>query len=598
MADDLLAGRGNPWDFDPGPPRNRKWPRLFAETPNYRAIGVALTGEEEHRWHFGPMFYRGRLQDDAVKVLIIGQEGAQDESLSHRSFTGGTGGRMQHLLHHLGITESYLFLNTFVYPIFGQYNGTLPVIAQHAESPVARHRGELLDYALERNDIHLIIGVGRAAKESVATLISRHGGQADPENLQLADTHVLGAHVKSIGVRHPGGATNTEQKKKIVDDFKAAIEQVLGWEQTIPGWLPVDVDGVRRPAADYEYVADPIPFRDFAFGTNWRLGRGSTSSNRHSNQEWIQLFGAGGSYADFDVLYPDQPGTATIDPTYTSDVGDLPYEPPKSDYNDFDPGPDESMARLLQGGSAGLPWPDFTALGLTANPSFGQGPIYRGRLDDARLLVIADQQCHDDLFNGRALTGNVGQHLQAFLRAAGVTTSYAVLRTLPVDSLSNDAAVVSAAIDHPKVRAILKEVIKRVAPQVIVTLGAGAVRIAADEGPTDTPVVPLPDFPRSRVKSKWAGAMQLLKGITFDRDLDERSDKYEGDREPIPRADLPFGTLRWQGTHGDRAQQGFDNGQLSPDYFRLRMPTWVMTLPPAPLSAGEQAAIRQVEETA
>ena len=61
-------------------------------------FGIAMSGSEEFRWHFGPMFYRGRLGDHQVKVLIVGQEGAQDESLSHRSFTGGTGARMQHLL--------------------------------------------------------------------------------------------------------------------------------------------------------------------------------------------------------------------------------------------------------------------------------------------------------------------------------------------------------------------------------------------------------------------------------------------------------------------------------------------------------------------
>ena len=69
------------------------------------------------------MFYRGRLTDNTARVLVIGQEGAQDESLGHRSFVGGTGARMQHFLRHIGITQSYLFLNTFVYPIFGQYTG-------------------------------------------------------------------------------------------------------------------------------------------------------------------------------------------------------------------------------------------------------------------------------------------------------------------------------------------------------------------------------------------------------------------------------------------------------------------------------------------
>jgi uracil-DNA glycosylase len=69
-------------------------------------LGLAVLGKEKFRWHFGPMFYRGRLGDNQVKVLVIGQEGAQDESLAQRSFTGGTGARMQHFLHHIGITRS------------------------------------------------------------------------------------------------------------------------------------------------------------------------------------------------------------------------------------------------------------------------------------------------------------------------------------------------------------------------------------------------------------------------------------------------------------------------------------------------------------
>jgi len=591
MADALTTGRGHPWEFDPGPPRNRKWPRLFAETPNYRGIGAALSGEEEHRWHFGPMFYRGRLQDNAVKVLILGQEGAQDESLSHRSFTGGTGGRMQHVLHHLGITESYLFLNTFVYPIFGQYNGLLPVIAQDPASPVAIHRGRLLDYALQRNDIRLIIAVGRAAKESVSTLVQRHGGQADPAKLHLADAHVLGPNVRTVGVLHPGGASRRAQRDKIINDFTSMISQVATWESASPGWLPTDEDGTRKPAADFEYKADPIPFRDFPYGTNWRLGRGGTSSNRFKNQEWIQLFGADGQYADFDVLYPDQDGTAVPDATYEQDPGDLPYEPAREEFADFDPGPKPAMARLLQGGAHRLQWPDFTELGLRADPSLGHGPIYRGRPDDASVLVIADQQSHDDLFTGRALCGNVGQHLQAFLRAAGITERYAILRTLPVDTLSEDPLVVDAAIDDPQVRAILRQAINRVAPQVIITLGDGAARVAADERPGTTPVINLPDFPRSRVSTKWKPALTMLRDLDLDRDVASPTFMYGGEREPIPRGDLPYGTLRWQGSHGDRAQQGVVGDAPSPSYFRLRMPTWVMTLPPSDLTSEEHSAV-------
>jgi len=50
------------------------------------------------------MSYGGRLAPGSAKVLVIGQEGAQDESLAHRSFIGGTGARLQHLLGWFGIT--------------------------------------------------------------------------------------------------------------------------------------------------------------------------------------------------------------------------------------------------------------------------------------------------------------------------------------------------------------------------------------------------------------------------------------------------------------------------------------------------------------
>lgn len=105
----MTPARGFPWEFDAGPTKTGGWPELFAATPNYRALGRAVVGREAFRWHFGPMFYRGRL-DGSARVIVVGQEGAQDESLSHRSFTGGTGGHMQHFLAYLGLDRSYLFL--------------------------------------------------------------------------------------------------------------------------------------------------------------------------------------------------------------------------------------------------------------------------------------------------------------------------------------------------------------------------------------------------------------------------------------------------------------------------------------------------------
>jgi len=60
--------RGDPWEHDAGPTQASGWAALFAETPNYRGLGVAVVGREAFRWHHGPMFYlmtrRDILQDN------------------------------------------------------------------------------------------------------------------------------------------------------------------------------------------------------------------------------------------------------------------------------------------------------------------------------------------------------------------------------------------------------------------------------------------------------------------------------------------------------------------------------------------------------
>jgi len=216
---------------------------------------------------------------------------------------------------------------------------------------------------------------------------------------------------------------------------------------------------------------------------------------------------------------------------------------------------------------------------------------YRGRLRKGQLLVLADQQSEDDLFTARALTGNVGQHLQAMLRAIGLTTRYAIIRTLPVHTLGENAANVRAAADDPATRKIHREVLRRLRPKVVVTLGAHAERIAADESPSGTRIVNLAPFRENNLASAWRPAVNQLKSIRFPKDLRNPTNRYNGDREPIARIDLPFGTLRWQGTTGSRAQQGKLSNRLSPDYFRHSMPTWTSRLAPTQLTSDELDAV-------
>jgi uracil-DNA glycosylase len=590
MWDEYWTDRGFPWEHDAGPPRNRSWLRLFAETPNYRGLGKAFAGREVFRWHFGPMFYRGRLGDQQVKVLIVGQEGAQDESLAHRSFAGGTGARMQHLLTHIGITRSYLFLNTFVYPIFGQYFDDQRVLAQHPDSPIKIHRNQIFDYAASRNDLELALAVGTAAKESLATWVMSRGGSADPSRLHEADAGTISPRLRLLGVLHPGGATGGAATA-IINDFKRAIRQIEEWSGDDPTWLVPDPDGVRQPAAAYEYRSAPIPFRDLPYGTAWRLGRGGTSSNRKNDQTAIQIFSADGSYdgRGDDISYVGS--VAGSAEGYDDEPGDLPYEPPRADYHEFDSGPGVTIGRLLQGGYATFPWPDFATFGLRHHPSFGHGPVYRGRLSRPAALLVVDQGSHDDLFTGRALTGDDGQHLQAFLRAAGLTRNYGILRTLPVDTLGEDTDRVRRAVDDSKVVALHGEAVRRIQPDVLVAVGSNAQRLVARLSLGGAPVVEMASFRRSGWTSSWRDALVELSDLSYPKDISSPSFSYDGEREQIARIDLPFGTLRWQASSGDRAQRALVDGRVSSDYYNLVMPAWTAALLPAALSASEQRAL-------
>jgi len=601
MPNEYWSGRGNPWEHDAGPPLNRRWPWLFAETPNYRGLGKAVLGREIFRWHFGPMFYRGRLQDNAVKVLVIGQEGAQDESLAHRSFTGGTGARMQHFLQHLGITESYLFLNTFVYPIYGQYGLHLRWLAQDPESPIVKHRHEILNYVLERNDLHLVVAVGTAAKETVVTWVGSRGGNCPGGSRDVSQyaARVLGPKTRIVGVLHPGGAQGGGAST-IIADFRRAIRKIEGWAAADPRWLPPDPGASRMSADSYEYRSASIPFRDFPYGFTWRLGRGGTSSNRQDDQRSIQIFSADGKYngRGNSVSYrSDAPGSSD---GYQDEPGDVPYEPPNNRYRDYDRGPDPRFARLLMGGQPGLEWPDFESLGIRAHPSLGYGPIYRGRPRNAKVLVLADQQSPDDLFTGRALTGDAGQHLQAFLLAMGITRSYLILRVLPVDTMDLTSNQIRSIVNHSQVRKVYAAIVDEVVSanrtmNLVLAVGTQARWLLSRVNSRNLETVRMKAWTESGALTDWTQQLRKLAELDYSKDLRRPSYNYDGERAQIPRFDLPYGSLRWRGSSGDRAVRGVESGKPSPDYYKLFMPQWAYRLGPEPLSAAEQQAIRNAD---
>ncbi|MFZ4714464.1 MAG: hypothetical protein ACOYL6_12150 [Bacteriovoracaceae bacterium] len=630
--------RGADWEYDPGAPKDSKWADLFAETPNYRAFGSAVIGGkgDKFRWNMGPMWYRGRLGANQVKVFVIGQEGAQDENVSNRSFTGSTGTRMQKFLNYLGINRSYLFMNTFVYTITGQYSlfeddakdpakvnsqKRLIWLAQNPDSVVVKHRHKLFNYMLEQNKgtLGLVIGVGQAGKDSLATWFKSHGGKCSSSTVGSTYCEGIGEleGVIGIGVQHPGSASarngGSDAMGSLIKNFSDRAAIVAKYATEHQGWLPVDSGMKRDVSKPFSYGDAAVPHIDFAFGTNWRMGQEGTASNRRG-ADGIQVYSDAGCYNNVAKVPNAKTGRLECDRAATPKTqklnydattslltkapaefkaGDVPYESPKNSElrRQYDEGPGaENAKNLLDFFNQ-----DYAALGVTSHKSFGPTGIYRGRFDQAKVLVIGDQESHDDMFSGRALTGAGGQYLQTFLSAIGASKSYLILRSLPVDTLDLSAAKQLEVAMNDNVsnarEKIIQSILDRNLTQLIVTVGPVAKAIVEELKPSQ-PVVNL-----TAVNAKNADEVNAVvakvKGLKLS--LDNQGGAYKPSLAIIPRADLPAYTRFWMGTSGNRAVRAFETikGQkvFNGDYYIFEAPAWATKWPEGTLTAEEKASV-------
>lgn len=642
------ARRGSPAEYDAGAPLDSKWIELYGSTPNYRGIGIeTLNGkplkDEKFRWVFGPMWYRGRLTPESVKVFVVGQEGAQDENISNRAFTGSTGTRVQKFLNHMGIYESYLFMNTFVYTINGQLteevNGKpvkIPEFAwleQGEGSPIVEYRHSLFDYMLETNSnsVALFMGVGAGGKASLATWINARGGNCKPfGDLKGCDTTGMASWFKknkniliqnkilAIGVPHPGGANpnlgGDAQMKNIIRGFTDAATRVAEFKESNPNWLKPDsaenLSGqalIQRMKSPFKYGHAPIPFRDFAFNTNWRMGAKGTTSNRWGSDS-IQVFSDEGIYNDKSSKFTspkDHDSGLSSDKTRLNvmPADDLPYESPRfhtklKNQKTFDSGPCVStksetsceLSKLLTN------WPDFKNLGLqqVSHPSLGFNGSYRGRAHGAEVFVLADQESHDDLFSARALTGKNGQLFQTFLETINPEKKYFILRTLPVDTLGSDLENLTSVATQTKMisqyQKIFNEIQKNSKIKIFIALGPVAQKITQSLEIDKMIQVVLMDYPEKNMQEWSKHANSILNTLGHKKQVE-----LKNQLTTIPREDLPYHTRWWMGSSGDRAARG--EGKSLGDYYRVWAPNWVKRLYPKPLSTTEKNNLKKTMNT-
>src|SRR5256885_586849 len=141
--------------FDPGY-GSEPFRTLAAETPD-----PSVYPGKDFRIEWGPVFHRGRL-DGSARVLLIGQDPAQHETITRRILVGEAGQRTQGFLAKLGITRSYVMVNTYLYSVYGQGGGN-----RHADDlDIAAYRHQWLEALVEHNDLDAIVALGSLANNA------------------------------------------------------------------------------------------------------------------------------------------------------------------------------------------------------------------------------------------------------------------------------------------------------------------------------------------------------------------------------------------------------------------------------------------------
>ena len=114
----------------------------------------------QFRAEWGPIFHRGRL-DGSARVVVIGQDPAQHETIVRRILVGEAGRRLQGFLGKLGITKSYVLINTFLYSVYGS------VKAKTRKDPrLVGYRNRWLDALLVGTQAEAAVSLGTAADEA------------------------------------------------------------------------------------------------------------------------------------------------------------------------------------------------------------------------------------------------------------------------------------------------------------------------------------------------------------------------------------------------------------------------------------------------
>ncbi len=220
--------------------------RTLAE--DYPSVDIYPSNQFRVEW--GPIFHRGRL-DGTARVLVIGQDPAQHESVVRRILVGEAGRRVQGFLAKLGVTTSYVLINTYLYSVYGS------VKAKTRKDPgLIAYRNRWLDALLAGTQVEAVVSLGTAATEAWEFWKSTPAGQASTV-----------AHASITHSTQPESSSKGDKVKLAAATAKLLTNWNAGLQLLSPAVAHPDVpqplvlfgsawaDGDRLPIPDIDFPA-------------------------------------------------------------------------------------------------------------------------------------------------------------------------------------------------------------------------------------------------------------------------------------------------------------------------------------------------------
>ncbi len=221
----------------------------------------------QFRIEWGPVFHRGRL-DGSARVLVIGQDPAQHETVIRRILVGEAGRRIQGFLAKLGIIRSYVLVNTFLYSVYGSAKAST-----RRDPRLIAYRNRWIDALLVGTQVEAVISLGTLADEAWGFWKSTPAG--------------LASSVVHTAITHPTQPESSSKNDKV--KLAAATAKMLqNWNAGLQLLSPaITHSDEARPLVPYGSAwadGDRLPMQEMDFPAG-------LPSWMHENDGWAKRAG-------------------------------------------------------------------------------------------------------------------------------------------------------------------------------------------------------------------------------------------------------------------------------------------------------------------